>query len=108
MPTRPGHPVRGALDIDAWRAALRRWLALLFGDRATAWRVAVSERTPEQYKSSKRRDDVRFTRTAPDGSEEAFRTFDAVLDRAHALGRNMAYLIDAAAQVSGPPRPRVP
>ena len=108
MPTRVGHPVRGALDVAAWRAALQRWLTLLFGDGAASWRVAVSERPAEQFKSSKRRDDVRFTRTAGDGSEEAFRTFAADTARAHALGRSMAHIIDAAAQVSGPPRPREP
>ena len=108
MPKRAGHPVRGSLDVAAWRAALERWLVLLFGDGAASWRVAVSERPAEQIKSSKRRDDVRFTRTAGDGSEEAFRTFDAITARAHALGRSMAHIIEAAAQVSGPPRPREP
>ena len=63
MPTRPGHPVRGEMDIDAWRAALRQWLVLLFSPvGAASWRVTVTERTPEQYATSKRRDDVRFIR----------------------------------------------
>jgi hypothetical protein len=109
MPTRPGQPVRGALDGSEWLAALQRWLVLLFGEAgAASWRVTVSVRPPEQHKSSKRRDDVRFTRTARDGTEEAFRTFEAVTDRAHALGRSRAEIVAAAAEVSGPPRPREP
>lgn len=106
MPKWPGVPVRGAHDIEAWRAALRTWLDLLFGDAAAQWSVTVTERTPEQYKSSKRRDDVKFFRTHADGNETAYRTFDAVNAIAQARGKSSDFLIDAATRVSGERRRR--
>jgi hypothetical protein len=106
MPKWPGVPVRGAHDIEAWRAALRTWLDLLFGDAAAQWSVTVTERTPEQYKSSKRRDDVKFFRTHADGNETAYRTFDAVNAVAQARGKSSDFLIDAATRVSGERRRR--
>ena len=106
MPKWPGVPVRGAHDIEAWRAALRTWLDLLFGEAAAQWSLTVTERTPEQYKSSKRRDDVKFFRTTADGNETAYRTFDAVNAVAQAAGKSSAFLIDAATRVSGERRRR--